>query len=102
MANIYIYIYIDPLLGSGRETNNGTTHSARQQILDKKQLHYNRGTAFSTRAVPRCYKQDSWSSESVVGYLKPSRMLREESVRICYQETTGDFVCCSYSDIWSV
>lgn len=30
----------------------------------------------------------------------------EESVKICYQETTSeereDFVCCSYNDIWSV
>jgi hypothetical protein len=58
----------DPLLGNSHETNNETTPTARQQILNKQELNYNRRTVFSTLFVPRCYKQDSRSSESVVGY----------------------------------
>jgi hypothetical protein len=35
----------DPFLGNDRETNNKTTAVARQQILNKQQMNYNRGTA---------------------------------------------------------
>jgi hypothetical protein len=58
----------DPLLGNDRETNNETMHTARQQILDKQQLNYNKGTVFSTWSIPKCYKHDNLSNESVVGY----------------------------------
>jgi hypothetical protein len=105
-AKIYIVACTDPLLGSDRETNNEKTPSARQQIFDKKQFYYNRGTVFFTRSVPICYKQDSWSSESVLGYLKPVRTSPEDIVMICYQETTSEdrrlYMCCIYSDIWNV
>jgi hypothetical protein len=33
----------------------------------KQQLNSNRETMFSVRSVPRCYKQDNWSNELVVG-----------------------------------
>jgi hypothetical protein len=33
----------------------------------KQQLKINRGTVFSLRWLPRCYKQDNWSNELVVG-----------------------------------
>jgi hypothetical protein len=55
-----------PLLGSDSETYNETTSAAKQQILNKEQLNYNKGTVFSTRSVSRCYTQDNWSNELVV------------------------------------
>jgi hypothetical protein len=55
----------DPLLGNDSETNNETTLVAKQQILNKQKLN-NRGTVFSVRPAPRCYKQDNWSNESVL------------------------------------
>jgi hypothetical protein len=58
----------DWLLGNDCETNNKTMPAARQQILNKQQLNCNRGTVFSMLSASRCYKQDSWSSESVAGY----------------------------------
>jgi hypothetical protein len=36
----------NPLLGNDEETNNETTPTARQQIFNKQQLNYNRGTVF--------------------------------------------------------
>jgi ferritin-like protein len=47
----------DQLLGSNRETNNETMSAAKQQILNKQQLNYNRGMAFSTRFMPRAMSQ---------------------------------------------
>jgi hypothetical protein len=69
----------DTLLGNDRETHNETTPSARQQILDKQQLNYNRGTVFSTWPVPR-YKQENWSSESVMGH---SQVVKDVSRAHC-------------------
>jgi transcription initiation factor TFIIIB Brf1 subunit/transcription initiation factor TFIIB len=80
--------YVDLLLGNDSETKNETTSVARQQILDKQQLNYNRGMAFSTPSVPRCFKQDNWSIESVTGIPRPVRTSAEDIFRICYQETT--------------
>jgi hypothetical protein len=48
--------------------NSETMPAARQQIFDKQQLNYNRGIVFCTWSMLRCYKQDSWSNESVVAY----------------------------------
>jgi hypothetical protein len=58
----------DLLLGNDCETNNETMPAARQQILDKQQLNYNKGMVFSMWSMPKCYNQDNWSNESVVGY----------------------------------
>jgi hypothetical protein len=63
----------NPLLGNDHETNSETMPAARQQIFDKQQLNCNRGTVFCTRSVLRCYKQDNWSNESVVGYLSAGK-----------------------------
>jgi hypothetical protein len=68
----------DPLLGNDRGTNSEIMPAARQQILDKQQLNYNRETMFFARSVPRCYKQDNWSNESV-------RTLAEDIVRIYWR-----------------
>jgi hypothetical protein len=38
-------------------------------MLPRQKLHCNRGTVFSFRSVPRCYKQDKLVSE-MVGELK--------------------------------
>jgi hypothetical protein len=43
---------VDQLLGNDGEINNYTTVIIRQRSLNCK-----RGTAFSVRFVPRCYKQ---------------------------------------------
>jgi hypothetical protein len=68
LNNLYIHNVAcrDPLLGSDRDTDNETTSAARQQILNKQQLNYNRRTVSSTRPIRRYYNEDSWSSESVV------------------------------------
>jgi hypothetical protein len=47
--------YIDPLLGNDREIGNYTTAVTRQLPVNS-----NRGTLFSVRSVPRCYKQNEW------------------------------------------
>jgi hypothetical protein len=53
----------DPLLGSDREKGNETTSATRQQIFNKQQLNYNRGTVFSKRPVPKGSKQNNWRNE---------------------------------------
>jgi hypothetical protein len=55
---VYRYLFlilwnVVPLLGNDRETNK-TTDVTRQRPLNS-----NRGTVFSVRSVPSCYKQDS-------------------------------------------
>jgi hypothetical protein len=59
----YIAACRDPLLVNDRETNNKRMPAARQQVLDKEQLKYNRRTVFSTYSVPICHKQDNWNNE---------------------------------------
>jgi hypothetical protein len=44
--------------------HRGMTFSARSA---KRTLDSNRGTVFSVRSVPRCYKQNNWSNELLVG-----------------------------------
>jgi hypothetical protein len=53
----------------------------------------NRGTVFSVRPVPRCYKQDSWSNELVVGQSPAGKNVSTEAegiVEIRHQATTGE------------
>jgi hypothetical protein len=86
---VHIVACRDPLLGNDCETNSETMPASMQQVPDKQQLDYYRGTVFSTRSVSRCYKQDDWSS----------CQLWDIRVKICYQETTSEdrrfYVCCS-------
>jgi hypothetical protein len=43
--------FVDPFEGNDHEISNYTTAVTRQQLLNS-----NRGTVFSVRSVPRCYK----------------------------------------------
>jgi hypothetical protein len=54
----------DLLLDNDRETNNDTTLTARQQILNKQQLNYNRRTAFSMWSMLSIISRTIWSNES--------------------------------------
>jgi hypothetical protein len=59
----------------------------------KQQLNSNRGAVFPVRSMPRCYKQNSWGNELVVGQSPASKnvsMEAEDSVGISHQETTGE------------
>jgi hypothetical protein len=52
-----------------------------------------RGIMFSVRSVPRCYKQDRWSNELVVGRLPDCKNVSTEAediVGIRHQATTGE------------
>lgn len=77
--------YVHLLLGNDRETrkiqlsfvNNGFATIELQQ----------RGTAISVRSVPRCYKQESWSNELVVGQLPVCKNLSSD-VGIRHQAAT--------------
>jgi hypothetical protein len=60
---IYVYTYVlyrvEPFLGNGRKTNNGTAPITRQQILLMQQLYYKNWRAmFSAWSVPRGCKRD--------------------------------------------
>jgi hypothetical protein len=59
----------------------------------KQQLNSNRGNVFSVRSVPRCYKQDNWSNELVVGQSPAGKNVStkaEDIVQVCHQATTGE------------
>jgi hypothetical protein len=48
---------------------------------------------FSLWPMPRCYKQDNWSNELVVGQLPASKNVSteaEDTFGICHQATTGE------------
>jgi hypothetical protein len=84
--------YVDPLLGNNREVGDGNVVVARQRPANnnskrmvfseqgpKQQLKSNRGRVFSLRFVPRCYKQDNWSNELVVGQSPASKDVNMEA-----------------------
>jgi hypothetical protein len=54
---------VDPLPGNDRERSYYRTAVTKQRLLKQVTIGCNiRGSAvFSTRSVPRCYKQDKWS-----------------------------------------
>jgi hypothetical protein len=59
----------------------------------KQQLSSNRGTVFAMRSVPRCYKQDNWCNEFVVGQSPAGKnvsMEIEDIVGIRHQTMTGE------------
>jgi hypothetical protein len=56
--------HIDPLLGNDRKISNYTTTVTRHRTLNS-----NRGTVFSVRSVPRCYKQDKLVRSQFVCWL---------------------------------
>jgi hypothetical protein len=59
----------------------------------KQQLNSNKGTVFSVRCMPRCYKQDNWSNELVLGQSpvgKNVSMEAEDIVGFHHQATTGE------------
>jgi hypothetical protein len=68
--------HVDPLLSGDREIGDCTAVTARQRPASRgmaflggpstKQLNSNRGTVFSVRSLPRCYKQDNWNNELVL------------------------------------
>jgi hypothetical protein len=64
--------YREPLLGNDCET----MVDARQQILNKQQLNYKRGTMFSTWSELGCYKQDNWSNESLTALARASSIYK--------------------------
>jgi hypothetical protein len=57
----------DPLLGNDSEQT-----TKQRPLLGNRFLisisWTTTGPVFSTRSMPRCYKQDSWNNESVVEY----------------------------------
>jgi hypothetical protein len=52
-VTVNILWHVDPLLRNDCEIRNYTTATARQRPFNS-----NRGTVFSVRSTPRCYKQD--------------------------------------------
>jgi hypothetical protein len=94
------------LLGGDRDIGGCTTAVARQRPADKtgmvfsawsskKQLNGNRGRVFSVLSVPRCYKQDTWSNELVVGHSLPATNVSTETEDIVWirqQATTGEYI----------
>jgi hypothetical protein len=53
--------------------------------------------------MPRCYKQDSWSNESVVRQSPADKNVSKEEediVRSRHQATTSEDI--AYSDFWNV
>jgi hypothetical protein len=92
------------MLGGDRETGDCTAAVARQRLADnrglmfyarsaKQQLITNGRTVFSVCFVPRCYKQDNWSNEYVVGQSSAGKNLSTEAediVGIRRQATTGE------------
>jgi hypothetical protein len=53
----------------------------------------NRGTVFSVRSVPRCYKLDSWSNKLIVRQSPAGKNLSTEAediVGIHHQAVTGE------------
>jgi hypothetical protein len=49
----YIMWHVDTLLGNDRKISNYTT-----AVTSTRPVNSKRGKVFSTRSVPRCYKQD--------------------------------------------
>jgi hypothetical protein len=96
----------DPLLGNDGETNNETTPVVRQQFLDKQQLNNNEERCF-LRGPCQCVINGTCLELSQLWNTRqPLRTLAEYIVRISYQETTSEdrtfYMCCSYSDLYSV
>jgi hypothetical protein len=58
------------------KNNRGIVFSV---LSAKQQLNRNRGTVFSVRPVPRCYKHDNWSNELVVGESPAGRNVSTEA-----------------------
>jgi hypothetical protein len=69
MEFFLILWHADPSLGHDLEIGDCTSAVARHRLANnrvivfsarfaKQQFNSNRGTVFSTRLVPRCYKQD--------------------------------------------
>jgi hypothetical protein len=80
---LFVLLYVDSLLGG-----DWTVTIARQWPAKN-----NRGMVFSIRSMPKCFKQDNWSSELVVGQLPASKnvtMEAEDTVEIHHQATTGE------------
>jgi hypothetical protein len=55
---LLIVWHVDPMLGNDREISSYTTTVTRQLPVNR-----NRGTVFSVRPVPRCYKQGQLAVE---------------------------------------
>jgi hypothetical protein len=62
--NLYLLWYVDPLLGNDRDLSSYTTAVTRQQPVNS-----NRGTVFSVRSLPKCYKQVRLVGQLVRGLL---------------------------------
>jgi hypothetical protein len=58
--NLYILWHVDALLGNDRKISNYITAVTRQRPVNN-----NRGTVFSLRSMPRCYKQDKLGVELI-------------------------------------
>jgi hypothetical protein len=78
------------VLQAARNKKRGMVFSGRSA---KQHLNSNRGTSFSVLSVPRCYKQDNWSNELVVGQSSVGKNVSTEAVDIVvirHQATTED------------
>jgi hypothetical protein len=79
--------YVDPLLSGDREMGECTAIAARQQPAENS-----RELVFSVLPV-RCYIEDSWNNELVVGQSTVGKNVSTEAeniVEIPHQATTGE------------
>jgi hypothetical protein len=77
-------------LGNDREISRNTTAVTGCTATVGKST---RGTVFSVWFLPRCYKQDSWSSELVMGWSSADMNVNTEAediVEIRHQATIGE------------
>jgi hypothetical protein len=82
-----VFWHVDPLPGGDREIDDCTAAVSKQRPAD------NRWIVFSARSVPRCYKQDNWSNELVVGQSPAGKNVSTEAEDIVenpHQATTGE------------
>jgi hypothetical protein len=63
-----------PLLGNDRKISKTTTSVTHKHVFTATIGNSNKGTVFSVRSVPRCYKQDSWSNELLATKRKVSKL----------------------------
>jgi hypothetical protein len=66
---------------------------ANKRLSTKTIGYSNRGMVFSVLSMPKCYKQDSWSNESIVGQSPAGKNVSTEAediVGIRHQAATGE------------
>jgi hypothetical protein len=79
--------HVDPLLVGDSEISHCTAAVARQRSTSN-----NKGKVFYVRSVSRCYKQDNWSNELVLGQSLDGKHVSKEAediVWVRHQATAG-------------